>query len=532
MERQRRRIGRALALAAAMAAGTLAGALAGCANPIAAEVATLREKAVSPIISVLAGKAGLDDGGNLALGTVSTSGYRDLSLTIANQGKRDLVIDGAGISLTPASPDDAGAFTLVAAPAATVASSGSTTLEIRFSPGTAGSKSATLAIPTNDIRTPMFRCILAGTGSGISFGATTASSVDFTTANGGGVITDLGGETITERGIRWSTLQDPGLQDPAASQGKCAAAGTIAGSYSCPLTKLLPGPGITYYVWAYAIAGNGTVYSQSTTYSPVNATLPATAAVTAINAASATARCTAAADPGVTMKECGVCWSLSSGPTTAGSHLPGASGADIGLTGLSLATTYYARSYAILFSDTASVTTTVYGAERSFKTAGYAMPSGCYVFYDAGATIADAAYGDWRYLEAAPGDQGSSAWGDYSDTRVSGAIVTKTELGAGAANTDFLRSFPTTGTAAKTCYNLVLAGYSDWFLPSREELNLMLLNLKQYSLGGFQAWYYWSSSESGVSTAYNQRDYYTTNETMLKDNATRYVRAVRRSLTP
>jgi len=51
--------------------------------------------------------------------------------------------------------------------------------------------------------------------------------------------------------------------------------------------------------------------------------------------------------------------------------------------------------------------------------------------------------------------------------------------------------------SAKTaCEELILNGYSDWHLPSKEELNSVYVNLKQVGVGGFADNYYCSSTES------------------------------------
>jgi hypothetical protein len=122
-------------------------------------------------------------------------------------------------------------------------------------------------------------------------------------------------------------------------------------------------------------------------------------------------------------------------------------------------------------------------------------PAGGLIFYDKG-SFTDG----WRYLEAAPSDQsaGIQWWnGEFTTTGASGTAV-----GTGEANTAAIIASQGAGTyAASLCADLVLGGYDDWFLPSRDELNLMYVNLKQQNRGGFAAaWYYCSSEVSDTMT--------------------------------
>ena len=61
--------------------------------------------------------------------------------------------------------------------------------------------------------------------------------------------------------------------------------------------------------------------------------------------------------------------------------------------------------------------------------------------------------------------------------------------------------------AAKACSDYTYNGYDDWFLPSKDELNLMYTNLHKKGIGNFKNYSYWSSSEGSARTAWGQ-DFY------------------------
>jgi hypothetical protein len=120
-------------------------------------------------------------------------------------------------------------------------------------------------------------------------------------------------------------------------------------------------------------------------------------------------------------------------------------------------------------------------------------PAGGIIFYDKLRSS-----NGWRYLEAAPEDiEMSFQWGGAGKW-VEG---TDTAVGSGKQNTEAIARFlARTGEqerAAQFCSEIEWGGYSDWFLPSKDELNLMYQNLKIKNTGGFSGDWYWSSSEYG-----------------------------------
>jgi len=69
--------------------------------------------------------------------------------------------------------------------------------------------------------------------------------------------------------------------------------------------------------------------------------------------------------------------------------------------------------------------------------------------------------------------------------------------------------------------------YSDWFLPSKDELNAMYTELHLYGVGGFGSLVYWSSTESGSDSCWNIRffDGVGVNSNKTNANAVRASRA-------
>ena len=225
-----------------------------------------------------------------------------------------------------------------------------------------------------------------------------------------------------------------------------------------------------------------------------------TSGITSITSTSATSGGSINNDGGAAVTAKGVCWSTSANPTVALSAKTddgtGLGSFSSGITGLVSGTTYFVRAYAINSVGTA------YGAQLSF----IALAIGD--SYQGGKLAYILVSGDPGYdinmphgLIADINDQ-TAAWGKEGH-QVPGADGTA--IGTGLQNTiDIIAGDPIAGTAARLCGGgVTINGYSDWYLPSRDELNKLYMNRVQ--IGGFNlAGWYFSSTESSSVYAWYQ----------------------------
>jgi TolB-like protein len=111
------------------------------------------------------------------------------------------------------------------------------------------------------------------------------------------------------------------------------------------------------------------------------------------------------------------------------------------------------------------------------------------------------AAGEWKYLEAAPATAEATSQWSISQKIATKSIKDSRGVGMGKPNTEYIMQQAMQlgggfGWAAQICDELEVNGYDDWFLPSRDELNIMWGALHRRGLGGFKSEWYWSSTPS------------------------------------
>ena len=153
------------------------------------------------------------------------------------------------------------------------------------------------------------------------------------------------------------------------------------------------------------------------------------------------------------------------------------------------------------------------------------------VFYILEEGDTDYVAGETHGLIAAVADQSSDIqWynGSYVTTG-----ATATAVGTGSANTDAIiaaQGATTTSYAAGLAKAYAAGGYTDWFLPSKDELNKMYLKKEILeAVSGFTAFsdFYWSSTEFDVYAAWIQVFFNGDQETSFYKDNFFFVRAVR-----
>lgn len=105
--------------------------------------------------------------------------------------------------------------------------------------------------------------------------------------------------------------------------------------------------------------------------------------------------------------------------------------------------------------------------------------------------------GNYCYVSAISDQSSSATWGCVGTN-----ISTGTAIGTGPANTSAIVSACSEpGISARLCDDLVENGYSDWFLPSKDELNEMYNQKNTININPND---YWSSSEYDATYAWHQ----------------------------
>lgn len=186
------------------------------------------------------------------------------------------------------------------------------------------------------------------------------SSVTSSTAVSGGSISSDGGGQITEKGVCWSTSENPTISDYKTSDG------TGTDSFISNMTGLEPAT--TYHVRAYAINSAGTGYGNEAIFTTL-AALPviSTSPVSNVTQTSAESGGIITFDGGAEITNRGVCWNESGNPTIDDAKTSDGAGTgsfSSAITGLTPNTIYYVRAFATNSIGTA------YGNEISFISAG------------------------------------------------------------------------------------------------------------------------------------------------------------------
>ena len=343
------------------------------------------------------------------------------------------------------------------------------------------------------------------------------------TASATVTINDAGNATLQSCGICWSINPNPSKEDNSvASSGKA-----LNTAYPCNMSELQPNT--IYYVRGYATTDVTTAYSEQKTFTTTSGLPTITTSSTTATSTSITSGGEITDDGGYNIIARGVCYSTTnSTPTIEDSYTTAGigTGAFISvITSVTVSTTYYVRAYATNSIGTgygdAIAITTGNGLPMVTTTAisknGSAFLSGGYVSDDGGSAVTERGicYGNFPHpdLSATYSHTSDGAGTGYYTSTIS-AISGVIYLRAYATNVngttygeeisidlDYLSlpSFtfndktyrvapnaPNTMTwdqAITYCNGLALYGYSDWRMPSREELYQMYV--LRSSIGDF-----------------------------------------------
>lgn len=265
--------------------------------------------------------------------------------------------------------------------------------------------------------------------------------VTSTTARTGGTITYSGAAAITARGVCWGTTHSPNIDGNHTTDGE----GT--GSFSSNLTNL--SVNTTYFVRAYAKNMHGIYYGNEVSFITTNGLPEVTTTAPTKTGTRVTTGGNITSDGGYAIIARGVCYSLTPYPDLSSAHHHTTNGSGTGSYSstftMSGTGVYYIRAYAT------NANGTVYGEQKTIGHPYNDLPT--------------FTFGGRTYRVAPPADNTK----DWTN-------------------------------ANSYCNNLTLYGYSDWRLPTKDELLQMYYD--RFTIGGFNTNDWWSGTSAGSSTHY------------------------------
>jgi hypothetical protein len=307
---------------------------------------------------------------------------------------------------------------------------------------------------------------------------------------GGGYVSYDGGSNITQQGICWNTTGTPTILDNVVADDS-----TGQGFFST-LVNIPSTCNITYYIRAFAVNASGIAYGNQVTVGSGLVSSFDLPVLTSNGGTSATISSNILTDGGCAVTQRGICWSITSNPTlvlpssTANPFIV-ASGLGIGsfestMNNLVPNTTYYVRTYA-------TTSTGTYFSNQLTFTTGSASGLAIGQTYGGGIIFYLDNTGQ-HGLIVSNQDIGGRPWGCYPS-----CFSTPTTFGSGAQNTTNIVSLCSqSNSAALACDQYSINGYSDWYLPSFEELKLVWKNLTMNGVSSTLVLNnYWSSSDLG-----------------------------------
>lgn len=174
-----------------------------------------------------------------------------------------------------------------------------------------------------------------------------ATEITSVSANSGGNVYSSGGDEVVSRGLVWSTIENPSLEQHIGIQ----SASSGLGLFTVTITELTPST--AYYFRAFASNGMGTAYGNQVTFTteeiPVFKPTVTTLAPTSVTHNSIAIGGNVSDDGGAEVTLRGVVWNTSPNPLVSNNFLE--SGSGIGnfsctIANLEKETTYYIRAYA------------------------------------------------------------------------------------------------------------------------------------------------------------------------------------------